>query len=384
MQNNRNLSIATKCIHAGQSPEQQTGAIMTPIFQNSTYAQESPGIHKGFEYSRTQNPTRQVLEKCLAALENAQYGHCFASGCAGITAILLGLKAQDHIIAMDDLYGGSSRLFNKVFSKFNLEFSYTDLSIISNLEPLIKKNTKLIWIETPSNPLLKIVDINKICHIAKSYNIDVVVDNTFASPIWQNPLDLGASLVLHSTTKYIGGHCDVLGGAILSNSDAWHEKLSFLANSIGATPSPFDCFLLLRGIKTLNIRMKQHMENAQKVAEFLQEHPQIETVYFPGLQVHPQYNLAKEQMRGIPGVISFVTKNGLEKARRVCEKTKIFTCAESLGGVESLIEHPATMTHASVDKNIRENLGIKDSLIRISVGIEDLQDLLIDLEQALV
>ena len=285
---------------------------------------------------------------------------------------------------MDDLYGGSSRLFNKVFSKFNLEFSYTDLSIVSNLESLIKKNTKLIWIETPSNPLLKIADIKKISNIAKSCNINVVVDNTFATPIWQNPLDLGADLVLHSTTKYIGGHCDVLGGAILTNNEIWHEKLSFLANSIGATPAPFDCFLLLRGIKTLNIRMKQHMENAQKIAEFLQSHPQVETVYFPGLKNHPQYNLVNEQMRGVPGVISFVTKNGLEQAYKICQKTKIFICAESLGGVESLIEHPATMTHASVDKKTRENIGIKDSLIRISVGIEDAQDLIRDLEQSFV
>lgn len=384
MRNIKNLSIGTKCIHAGQAPDQQTGAIMTPIFQNSTYAQESPGVHKGFEYSRTQNPTRQVLEKCLSDLENAKYGHCFASGCAAITAILLGLNPQDHIIAMDDLYGGSSRLFNKVFSKFNLEFSYTDLSIVSNLESLIKKNTKLIWIETPSNPLLKIADIKKISNIAKSCNINVVVDNTFATPIWQNPLDLGADLVLHSTTKYIGGHCDVLGGAILTNNEIWHEKLSFLANSIGATPAPFDCFLLLRGIKTLNIRMKQHMENAQKIAEFLQSHPQIETVYFPGLKSHSQYKLVNEQMRGVPGVISFVTKNGLEQAYKICQKTKIFICAESLGGVESLIEHPATMTHASVDKKTRENIGIKDSLIRISVGIEDAQDLIMDLEQSFV
>ena len=377
------ILISTKCVHAGQTPDKQTGAIMTPIFQNSTYAQESPGIHKGFEYSRTQNPTRKVLESCLSSLENAKYGHCFASGCAAITAIMLGLKPGDHIVAMDDLYGGSSRLFNKVFSKFNLSFSYVDLSLENSLEPAIKSNTKIIWIETPSNPLLKIANIQKICNVAKAHNIKVVVDNTFASPIWQNPLDLGADLVLHSTTKYIGGHCDVLGGAILTNDEHWNQELAFLANSIGATPAPFDCFLLLRGIKTLSIRMQKHMENAQIIAEYLASHKNVKKVYFPGLKNHPQHELAVKQMKGFPGVISFVLKDGLAQAIKICEKTKIFTCAESLGGVESLIEHPATMTHASVDKETRNSLGIEDGLIRISVGIEDINDLLRDLEQSI-
>lgn len=377
------LKFATKCIHAGISPEQITGAIMTPVFQTSTYAQEGPALHKGFEYSRTQNPTRKVLEENLAELENAQFGFCFSSGCAATTIILLALAPGDHVIAMNDLYGGTRRLFEKVFKKFGIDFSFIDLSDHQKLNQAINKRTKLIWLETPSNPLLKLVDIKAIAQEAKAHNIWVAVDNTFATPALQKPLLLGADLVVHSTTKYIGGHSDVVGGAILTSNNWWAEQLAFLSNAVGATPAPWDCFLVLRGIKTLHLRMQKHSENAHKIATRLSEHKKIAQVIFPGLKSHPHYELQQKQMTAPSGMISFIVKGGINEAKRICSQTRLFTCAESLGGVESLIEHPALMTHASINSQERERIGIDDALIRISVGIEDSEDLWQDLEQAI-
>lgn len=377
------LKFETLCIHAGQQPESVTGAVMTPVFQTSTYAQESPAKHKGYEYSRTQNPTRKVLEDNLAALEQAKFGFCFSSGCAATTVLMLALNPGDHVVAMDDLYGGTRRLFEKVFQRFGIVFSFVDLSNVTSLDRAITKNTKMIWLETPSNPLLKLVDIKAVSERAKANHIVVVVDNTFATPALQNPIVEGADLVVHSTTKYIGGHSDVVGGAILTNHEAWAEKLAFLSNSIGGVPAPWDCFLVLRGIKTLHLRMERHSENASFIAENLAGHQNISQVYFPGLKSHPHFELAKRQMRGSSGMVSFVVKGGEAQARRICERTRLFTCAESLGGVESLIEHPASMTHASIAKPERQKIGIDDGLVRISVGIEDSGDLWSDLEQAI-
>lgn len=383
MKTSEGLNFATKCIHAGIVPETITGAVMTPIFQTSTYAQESPGKHKGYEYSRTQNPTRKVLEDNLAALEQARFGFSFASGCAATSVFLLGLKPEDHIIAMDDLYGGTRRLFEKVFNNCGLNFTFVDLSDKNRLEQAITKKTKAIWLESPSNPLLKLCDIKAISEHAKAHKILVVVDNTFATPALQNPLALGADFVIHSTTKYIGGHSDVVGGAILTNNEAWAEKLSFLSNAVGAIPAPWDCFLVLRGIKTLGLRMERHSSNASKIAHRLEEHNAVSDVFFPGLARHPHHELALRQMRAPSGIVSFVVRGGKERALKVCEKTHLFTCAESLGGVESLIEHPATMTHASIVEKERHKIGIDDALLRISVGIEDVEDLWHDLEQAI-
>lgn len=383
MKTPESLSFATKCIHAGQKPETVTGAVMTPVFQTSTYAQESPAKHKGYEYSRTHNPTRKALEENLAALEHAKHGFCFSSGCAAATVIMLGLNPGDHVVAMDDLYGGTRRLFEMVFQRFGVEFTFVDLSDTGNLHSVIQKTTKMIWLETPSNPLLKLIDIKAICSIAQAHGIQVSVDNTFATPALQNPLLLGADLVVHSTTKYIGGHSDVVGGAILTNDDAWALKVAFLSNSVGGVPGPWDCFLVLRGIKTLHLRMERHCENARLIAHRLANHPGVSRVYFPGLKTHPNYPLVESQMKGPSGMVSFVVKGGIESARRICERTRLFTCAESLGGVESLIEHPSSMTHASITKERRHAIGIDDGLVRISVGIEDGSDLWKDLEQAL-
>ena len=376
-------SFATKCIHAGQKPEGLTGAVMTPIFQTSTYAQSSPGQHKGYEYSRSHNPTRTALEKNLSALEHAQFAHCFSSGCAATTILLLALNPGDHVLAMDDLYGGTRRLFVHVFQRFGINFSFADLSDLRNLDKLTTPKTKLIWLESPSNPLLKLIDIKAVGEFSKNNNITLVVDNTFATPALQNPLLLGATIVVHSTTKYIGGHSDVVGGALMTNDQNWSEKVAYLSNAVGAVPAPMDCFLLLRGAKTLNLRMKQHCENALFIAKNLSDHRQVSQVIYPGLPSHPHFDLASRQMHGGSGMVSFIVKGKEAQARQICEKTKLFTCAESLGGVESLIEHPSSMTHASIPIETRHAIGIDDGLVRLSVGIEDKDDLWRDLEQAI-
>lgn len=376
------MKFATRAIHAGQHPDPATGAIMTPVYLTSTYVQESPGVHKGWEYSRTHNPTRKAYENCIANLESAQYGFAFASGCAATTTIMHMLKQGDHVIAMDDMYGGTFRLFDKVLKHQGLDFTYTDLTQTANLEKSIKPNTKLLWLETPTNPTLKLADIKALSKIAKSKNIIVVVDNTFMSPFFQKPLELGADIVVHSATKYIGGHSDMVGGAVATDNNQIAEKLAFLSNSMGGVQGAFDSFLALRSLKTLPIRMKAHAENAMKIAEFLEKHPQVEKILYPGLKSHPQHELARSQMTGFGGMITFFIKGGLNSAKKFLESVQVFALAESLGGVESLIEHPAIMTHASVPPEQRKALGIDDSLIRLSVGIEDVDDLLADLKQA--
>jgi len=378
-----NQRFETRAIHAGCEPDSGTGAIMTPIFQTSTYVQESPGKHKGYDYSRTHNPTRTALEKNIASLEEGNYGLAFSSGMSAITTITQMLNAGDHIICSDDVYGGTFRLFDKVLKKFNLEFDFIDLTSLQSLERHIKNTTKLVWLESPSNPLLKLIDIEATARIAKSRGIVTVVDNTFATPFFQKPLKLGADIVMHSTTKYLNGHSDVIGGALVMNDQELYDKLQFLQNAAGGVPGPFDCFLVLRGIKTLAIRMERHAENALKIAQFLENHPKVRKVIYPGLSSHPQHELAKKQMTGFGGIITFFIKGGLEAARRFLERVKIFSLAESLGGVESLIEHPAIMTHASLPKEVREKIGISDELIRVSVGIEHVDDLISDLKQAL-
>ena len=375
--------FSTRAIHAGQEPDPTTGAISTPIYQTSTYVQEGVAKHKGYEYARTQNPTRTALEACLASLEDAQYGICFSSGMGAISALMNYFEKGDHVVASDDLYGGTYRIFEKVFRSYGLEFTYVDASQLSNIEQAIKPNTKLIFLETPTNPLLKIVDLAGASKLAHTRNIIVAVDNTFATPYWQNPLNFGADVVLHSTSKYLGGHCDVVGGAILTSNDKIYERVKFCQNAVGSVPGPMDAFLVLRGVKTLALRMERHEANAGQIARFLKSHPKVKKVYYPGLAEHPGHEIAKKQMRGFGGMISFEVKGGLEESKRVCEQAEIFSLAESLGGVESLIEHPALMTHASVPKEVREEKGISDSLIRISVGIEDGEDLIADLEQAL-
>ncbi|WII72729.1 cystathionine gamma-synthase [Bdellovibrio sp. 22V] len=377
-----NLGFATRAIHAGQSPDPTTGAIMTPVYLTSTYVQESPGVHKGWEYSRTHNPTRRAYENCLANLESGKYGFAFASGCAATTTILHILKGGDHVIAMDDMYGGTFRLFDKVLKHDGMEFSFVDLTKVENFEKAIKPNTKMVWLETPTNPTLKLVDIKKISAIAKSKGIIVAVDNTFMSPYFQRPLELGADIVVHSATKYIGGHSDVVGGVAVTSREDLAEKLAFLSNGMGAIQGPFDSFMCLRSLKTLPLRMKAHQENAMTIARFLESHPKVEKVIYPGLESHPQHALAKEQMHGFGGMITFYIKGGMESARKFLENVNVFSLAESLGGVESLIEHPAIMTHASVPPETRKTLGIDDSLIRLSVGVEDINDLLADLKFA--
>lgn len=376
------VKFATKAIHAGQQPDPTTGAIMTPVYLTSTYVQESPGVHKGWEYSRTHNPTRKAYENCMAALENGTHGFAFASGCAATTTILAILKNNDHVVAMDDMYGGTFRLFDKVLRPMGLQFSYADLTQVKNFEAAITPATKMVWLETPTNPTLKLADIETIAKIARQKGILVVVDNTFMSPYFQRPLDLGADIVVHSATKYIGGHSDMVGGIAVTNKSEIAEKLAFLSNSMGTIQGPFDSFLALRSLKTLPLRMKAHEENAIKVANYLSSHSKVEKVIYPGLKSHPQHDLAKRQMQGFGGMITFFIKGGLPAARKFLESVQVFALAESLGGVESLVEHPAIMTHASVPADKRKELGIDDSLIRLSVGIEDIDDLINDLEKA--
>jgi len=379
----KQLGFETRAIHAGQSPDETTGAIMTPVFLSSTYVQKSPGDHKGWEYSRTGNPTRRAYEDCLASLEGGDRGFAVASGCAGTLLALHLLKAGDHIVAGDDMYGGTFRLFDKVLQHNGFEFTYTDLTNPKNFEKAIKKNTKMVWLETPTNPMLRIVDIEAIAKIAKKKNIMVAVDNTFMSPYFQQPLALGADLVVHSTTKYIYGHSDTVGGMVVSGNKELSDRLQFLTNAMGPIGSTFDAFIGLRSLKTLAIRMRAHQENARAIADFLKTQKKVEKVIYPGLKDHPQHDLAKKQMSGFGGMISFVIKGGLKETRKFLENVQIFSLAESLGGVESLVNHPAIMTHASVPAETRKKLGISDSLVRLSVGIETLEDLQEDLESAL-
>lgn len=379
----KTLGFSTRAIHAGQIPDPTTGAIMTPVYLSSTYVQASPGVHKGYEYSRTGNPTRKAFEDCLASLEEGTHGFAFASGCAATTTILHLLKQGDHVIAGDDLYGGTFRLFDKVLRHDGMNFTFLDLTNPEKLTEAIRPETKMIWIETPTNPTLKLVDIKRVCEIAHKKNILVAVDNTFMSPYFQKPLTLGADMVVHSTTKYVGGHSDMVGGAVVTNKKDLAEKIAFLSNSMGAIQAPFDAFLSLRSLKTLPIRMQTHEKNAFEVANFLEKQPQVQWLRYPGLPSHPQHALAKSQMSGFGGMITLALKGGIENSRKFLENVKIFALAESLGGVESLIEHPAIMTHASVPPDIRKQLGIDDSLVRLSVGIEDAADLVEDLKNAL-
>lgn len=380
--NNLELGFSTRAIHAGQQPDPTTGAIMTPVYLTSTYVQESPGVHKGWEYSRTHNPTRKAYENCIANLENGKFGFAFASGCAATTTILSMLKNNDHIVVMDDLYGGTFRLFDKVLRPLGLNFTFVDLTDAQNFTKAVKPETKMVWLESPTNPTMKLADIEAISKMAKAKNILTVVDNTFMSPVFQRPLDLGADIVVHSATKYLGGHSDMIGGVAVTNKPELAERLAFLSNSMGAIQSPFDSFLALRSLKTLPIRMKAHESNAIQIANFLEKHSKVEKVIYPGLKSHPQHELAKKQMLGFGGMITFYIKGDLAAARKFLEKVEIFSLAESLGGVESLIEHPAIMTHASVPAEKRAELGISDTLIRLSVGIEDINDLIRDLENA--
>ena len=372
------MKFSTRAIHVGQAADTATGATIVPIYQTSTYTQDGISQHKGFEYSRTGNPTRQALEECLASL-----GLAFASGMAATSTIMAMLSAGDHIVSANDLYGGTYRVFTKVFTRLGLSFDFVDARDPQNVVEAINDNTKMVWLETPTNPLLRLCDIRAIAAICKERNICLVVDNTFMSPYFQQPLELGADLVLHSTTKYIGGHSDVVGGAILGNDPKLKEELAFLQNSMGGIPGPFDSWLALRGLKTLALRMQAHEKNAMAIAQFLEQHPLIESVNYPGLASHPQHELAKSQMSGFGGMISFEVKGGIEAGTTVATSTHLFALAESLGGVESLIGHPATMTHAAIPPAQRQAVGLSDGLIRISVGIEDVQDLIQDLEQAL-
>lgn len=385
MAENKKLKFATLAIHGGQSPEPATGAVMPPIFTSSTYIQESPGVHQGFEYSRSQNPTRFAWERAVASLEGGEHGFAFASGMAATSTIMELLDSGDHVIAMDDLYGGTFRLFDKVRGRSaGLKFSYVDMTDVDAVAAAITPATRMIWVETPSNPMLKLVDIAAITALAKQHQILVVVDNTFATPYNQRPLELGADIVMHSATKYLNGHSDMVGGiAVVGDNPELIEKMKFLQNSIGAVAGPFDSYLALRGVKTLALRMRHHNAAALELAQWLEQHPQVEKVIYPGLASHPQHELAKRQMSGFGGMISILLKGDLEKARRFLETVEIFALAESLGGVESLIEHPAIMTHASIPKENREKLGIWDNFVRISVGIEDLDDLKADLDRAL-
>ncbi len=374
----------TRAIHTGCEPEPVTGAVMTPIFQTSTFVQEFPGKKKeGYAYARTHNPTRTALERNIASLEDGEYGLAFSSGMAAISTVIQMLNAGDHVLSCDDVYSGTFRVFEKVFKRHNLEFDFVDITNPHSLEKHIKDNTKIIWLESPSNPLLKITDIESITRIAKSKKILTVIDNTFATPYFQKPLNLGVDIVVHSTTKYLNGHSDIIGGAVVTNDRGLYNRIQFIQNTTGSVPGPFDCFLVLRGIKTLALRMERHAENAMKIAQFLEKLPQVRRVIYPGLKSHPQHELARKQMSGFGGMITFFIKGGLESARSFLERVEIFSLAESLGGVESLIEHPAIMTHVSLPKEVKEKLGISDELIRISVGIENVDDLIDDLEKAL-
>ncbi len=378
------MKFGTKAIHAGVHPDESTGAIMTPIYQTSTYVQDGVGNHKGYEYSRTQNPTRHALEKNIAAIENGKYGACFASGLAAIDCIIKILNPGDEVISTNDLYGGSYRIFKTIFEKYGIVFHFVDMQKVSSVEAAVTKNTKLIWVETPTNPMMNIVDIAAMSTVAKRSGAILAVDNTFATPFLQNPLDLGADIVMHSVTKYLGGHSDVVMGALVTSNDELAKEIYRIQNSSGAVTAPMDSFLVLRGIKTLHLRVQRHCENGEKIAHFLENHPKIENVYWPGFETHPNHEVAKKQMRGFGGMISFTLKgNQLQDALDTVKKMKIFALAESLGGVESLIGHPATMTHASIPKDVREKSGVVDSLIRLSVGIEDADDLIDDLKNAL-
>ena len=378
------MQFNTRAIHAGQKADPSTGAIMTPIYQTSTYVQKSPGVLVDqYDYSRTNNPTRSALEANLAALEGGAWGICFSSGVAAIAAVIHLLKAGDHVLLCDDVYGGTFRLFDKVFKPLGITYSIVDMTDLKALEAAFSGHTKLVWLETPTNPMLKILDIEKIAKITRSHQALLAVDNTFATPYLQNPLALGAHIACHSTTKYLGGHSDLVGGALVVNDQELASRLHFIQNSVGAIPGPMDCFLVLRSTKTLHVRMERHCQNAQSIAEFLSQHKLVEKVYYPGLPTHPQHALASVQMKSFGGMISIVLKGGLTAAKRFLENVHLFSLAESLGGVESLIEHPALMTHASIPAQQRAGLGIVDGLVRLSVGIEDVRDLIDDLEKAL-
>lgn len=378
------MRFGTKAIHAGVQPDPATGAIMTPIYQTSTYVQEEVGVHKGFEYSRTGNPTRQALEQNIAAIENGKYGACFGSGLAAIDCVIKMLNPGDEVISTNDLYGGTYRIFNTIFAKYGIKFHFVGMENIDQVKAKVNANTKLIWVETPTNPMMNIVDIEAMAQVAKGANAWLAVDNTFATPYLQSPLDLGADIVMHSVTKYLGGHSDVVMGALVTSSDEIAAEMYRIQNSSGAVTAPMDSFLVLRGIKTLHLRMQRHCENGEKVAHFLKDHPKVDKVYWPGFTSHPNHEIAKKQMRGFGGMISFTLKgNKMEDAHNIVKNVKIFCLAESLGGVESLIGHPATMTHASIPKEEREKTGVVDSLIRLSVGVEDAEDLIDDLTQAL-
>jgi cystathionine beta-lyase len=378
------MKFATKAIHAGVEPDPSTGAIMTPIFQTSTYVQRAPGDHDGFEYSRTHNPTRTALQNAIAALENGRHGLCFGTGMASIDAVVKLLRPGDHVLSTNDLYGGTYRLFTKIFQEFGVKFSFIDMSDTANIAKHITPATKLIWVETPTNPLLRVIDIAAVAALAKKSGALLAVDNTFATPYLQTPLDLGADIVMHSLTKYMGGHSDVVMGALVVNDDSLLERLAFVQNSCGATPGPMDCFLVLRGLKTLHLRMQRHGENGEAVARFLAAHPKVEKAHWPGFPGHPGHEVAKRQMRGFGGMVSFTLKGDrIEDAFRVLSATELFSLAESLGGVESLIGHPASMTHASIPREERLKNGLADTLIRLSVGVEDADDLIADLGRAL-
>ena len=378
------LAFSTRTIHAGQHHDPTTGAVMVPIYATSTYAQESPGVHKGFEYSRSQNPTRMAFERCIADLESGTRGFAFASGLAAIGTILELLDSGDHVIASDDIYGGSFRLFDKVRKRSsNLQFDFVDMSDIKAIEKAIRPNTRMLWVETPTNPLLRLADLSAIAALAKKHKLLSVADNTFASPYVQRPLEFGFDVVMHSTTKYLNGHSDIIGGCVVVNNEDLGERLAFLQNAIGAIAGPFDSFLALRGLKTLALRMERHCQNALMVARWLEKHAKVAQVIYPGLESHPQHALAKKQMSAFGGIVTFVVKGDLSATKRVLERTRLFTLAESLGGVESLIEHPAIMTHASIPAEKRDEIGISNALVRLSVGIEDAGDLIADLAQAL-
>ncbi len=374
----------TKVVHAGMHPDPSTGAIMTPIYQTSTYVQEAPGVNKGFEYARSQNPTRKALEEAVAIIENGQYGLVFGSGVAATDALMRLFKPGDEIICSSDMYGGTYRLFSKIYEPYGFKFVYVDTADAAKVKASINENTKLLWIETPTNPLMNITDINAMANMAKEAGVLLCVDNTFASPYLQNPLDLGADIVMHSATKYLGGHSDVIQGCLVMNDAVLRDKLYFIQKSCGAVPGPMDCFLVLRGIKTLALRMKAHAENGAKIAQWLKNHPKVDKVYWPGFEDHPGHSIAKAQMKDFGGMISFELKNdSVDEVKRVMMATKLFSLAESLGGVESLINHPASMTHASIPREERIKNGLRDSLIRLSVGIEDADDLIADLKQAI-
>ncbi len=378
------MHFGTKAIHAGQEPDPTTGAVMTPIYQTSTYWQESPGKHKGYAYARGKNPTRTALEKCLAALEDAKHGLCFSSGMGAIDAVAKLLRPGDEVVTGNDLYGGSYRMFTKVFANFGIKFHFIDLNNEEEINKSINSNTKLLWVETPTNPTMQIIDIEMCAKIARQNKLILAVDNTFASPYLQNPLALGADIVMHSVTKYLGGHSDVIMGALCLNDDKLYEQLAFIHNSCGATPGPMDSFLVLRGLKTLHLRMERHCYNGKIVAEFLRTHPKIEKVYWPGFADSPNHDIARKQMKDFGGMISIVLKNAsLEDTFKIASSFKVWTLAESLGGVESLINHPATMTHASIPKEEREKVGVVDNLLRLSTGVEHIDDLIEDLKQAL-